>query len=604
MMKTKKENRYANKELPQLFMGILGIFVGIIAGFGAVVFRAMIGLIHNVLFLGHFSFYYDANLHTPPSPWGWLIIFVPVIGAIGVVWLVKNFAPEAKGHGVPEVMDAIYLKEGKIRGVVAVVKSLASALSIGSGGSVGREGPIVQIGSAFGSILGRVITMPTRQRNILIAAGAAGGIAATFNTPVGALAFGVELMLTSVSASSLFVVAISTVTATYIGRAFLGVFPSFYIQALAIPNFHLIALSELAVFVPFGALVGLCSVVFIRGLYWCEDFFDAMPGNYYTRHILGMALMGVLIYLMMRFTGHYYVQGVGYATIVDILKGTLTNPWFLLLLVGAKLLATFLTLGSGASGGIFSPSLFLGATLGGAFGAILQHVFPGMHVSPIVFGMAGMAGMVGGTTGAVLTAITMVTEMTHDSNVALPIIITVGAAYIVRKLISNESVYTLKLLRRGSVVPEGLQSAVALAQRAGKVMSTAFRVVTVSDLEHSRASSHIYEDAQSPLTILADDHDGILGIFPPHITQGDISREHYDVYLDKRFVIVGVNDTLPSVMHLMNDQNADYAIVTALEKTHTHFKRIYQKSEKASQVLGIITEQEILASSRQAYRLL
>src|SRR5262252_9424511 len=157
------------------------VAIGVIAGFGAVVFRGMIGGVHNLLFLGHFSFDYDANLHTPASPWGAWIIFAPVLGAVVVAFLVKTFAPEAKGHGVPEVMDAIYYHDGKIRPMVAAIKSLASALSIGSGGAVGREGPIIQIGSAFGSTLGQLLPMPPRQRAVLIAAGAGSGIAATFD---------------------------------------------------------------------------------------------------------------------------------------------------------------------------------------------------------------------------------------------------------------------------------------------------------------------------------------------------------------------------------------------------------------------------------------
>ena len=239
-------------EVPQFGMGVLAILTGTIAGFGAVFFRMMIGFVHNLLFLGQINVFYDANIHTPAGPLGYLVILVPVAGAIVVTFLVKNFAPEARGHGVPEVMEAIYLKDGKIRPVVAVIKSLASAISIGSGGSVGREGPIVQIGSAFGSMLGQIVKMPVRQRNILIAAGAAGGIAATFNTPIGALAFGIELMLASVTAASLFPVAIATVTATYIGRIFLGTTPSFYIPELTIPTFHLMPLRELAIFIPFG----------------------------------------------------------------------------------------------------------------------------------------------------------------------------------------------------------------------------------------------------------------------------------------------------------------------------------------------------------------
>jgi len=148
-------------------MCLLALLVGVVGGIGAWIFRLLIGLVHNALFLGEAALHYDANLHTAPSPWGIGIILMPVIGGMAVVWLVKNYAPEAKGHGVPEVMDAIHNHDGLIRPRVAVIKSLASAISIGSGGAVGREGPIIQIGSACGSMLGQWVTMPTRQRKLL-----------------------------------------------------------------------------------------------------------------------------------------------------------------------------------------------------------------------------------------------------------------------------------------------------------------------------------------------------------------------------------------------------------------------------------------------------
>jgi CIC family chloride channel protein len=177
------------------YLSVLAFVVGIITGFGAVVFRALIGLIHNVLFLGHLAITYDANLFTPPSPWGVFVILVPVAGAVVVTFIVTTFAPEARGHGVPEVMDAIYYKSGIIRPIVAVVKSIASAVAIGSGAAVGREGPIIQIGSALGSTLGQVVPMRSGERIILVAAGAGAGIAATFNTPIGGVMFAIELMM-------------------------------------------------------------------------------------------------------------------------------------------------------------------------------------------------------------------------------------------------------------------------------------------------------------------------------------------------------------------------------------------------------------------------
>jgi chloride channel protein, CIC family len=200
---TPASSRPRRPDLPPPALWLLSVLIGIVAGLGAAGFRALIALFHNLLFLGKFSASYDASVHTPLGPWGAGIILVPMLGAAGVAFLVGNSAPEAKGHGVPEVMEAIYYGKGVIRPIVALIKSLASALSIGSGGSIGREGPIIQIGSSFGSTVGQVLRLPVWQCLVLIAAGAGGGIAATFNTPIGGVLFAVEIMMTEISVRSL-----------------------------------------------------------------------------------------------------------------------------------------------------------------------------------------------------------------------------------------------------------------------------------------------------------------------------------------------------------------------------------------------------------------
>lgn len=453
-------------------MCLLALLAGVIGGVAAWFFRQLIGLVHNLLFLGIPSFHYDTNLHTAASPWGVWVILVPVVGGLLVAWLVKTYAPEAKGHGVPEVMDAIYFNQGIIRPRVAIIKSLASAISIGSGAAVGREGPIVQIGSTFGSVLGQLIRMPARQRITLIAAGSGAGIAATFNAPLGGIVFAIELLLISVNTTNVLLVGIAAVTATHIGRLLIGTSPSFPIPQLEQATAHLNQALGLGILVLLGVLMGLVSVAFIRGLYWAEDRFNAMPGNYYTRHTLGMLCVGIMIYLLMRYTGHYYVQGVGYATIVDVLSGALSDPLFLLLLFSLKLLATCLSLGSGASGGVFSPALFMGATVGAAFGQLAASLLPEAGIDVPVFAIAGMAAAIGGSTGAVLTGIIMLSEMTADYATVVPLIVVVATAAAVRKRIMRESIYTMKLYRRGRAVPEGLQAAVTSVKRIGDLMRT------------------------------------------------------------------------------------------------------------------------------------
>jgi CIC family chloride channel protein len=459
------------RRISLVWLSILALVVGVVTGFGAVLFRDLIGLIHNVLFLGEFMVRYDANLFTPPGPWGAGIILVPVLGGLAVTFLVSTFAPEAKGHGVPEVMDAIYYKGGVIRPVVAVVKSLASAIAIGSGSAVGREGPIIQIGSALGSTLGQIVRMPPGQRIILVAAGAGAGIAATFNTPIGGVMFAIELMMPEVSVRTFLPVALATGTATFIGRFFFGPQPAFDVPHLAPISVDASSAITLCLYALLGVVIGVAAAGFVRGLHVVEDLFDKIQERY-TRHVLGMLLVGILIYALHQHFGHYYVEGVGYATIQVILTGQLSVTGLLALLFVCKLLATALSLGSGSSGGIFSPSLFMGATIGGAFAAGLVALHLPLDIDIPSFAMVGMGAMVGGGTGAVMTAVTMIFEMTRDYTIVLPMILAVAVAVGVRRVLSRENIYTLKLVRRGHVIPKALHANMFLVRHASEVMDT------------------------------------------------------------------------------------------------------------------------------------
>jgi CIC family chloride channel protein len=457
------------QRLSLMALALLALVVGVVTGFGAVAFRDLIGLVHNLAFAGVPDWRYDANALTRPAPWGPLVTLVPVIGGVVVTFLVVNFAPEAKGHGVPEVMDAIYYKGGVIRPVVAVVKSLASAVAIGTGSSVGREGPIIQIGSALGSTLGQAIRMPAGQRIALVAAGAGAGIAATFNTPIGGVMFAIELMLPEVGVSSFLPVAIATGTATFIGRWFIGDQPAFQVPPLApmVENTH--AIVVLLLYAALGGLTGAASAGFIRGLHVFEDLFDRI-GSRFLRHMLGMLLLGVMMYALYLAFGQYYVDGVGYGTIDAILTGQMTLYWLLALLFVAKLLATSLSLGSGSSGGIFSPSLFMGAALGGGFAALLAQLGFPIPLSVPAFAMVGMGAMVGGGTGAVMTAVVMIFEMTLSYDIIMPMIVAVAMSVGVRRVLSPETIYTLKLVRRGQAIPKARHANMFLVRRAGEVM--------------------------------------------------------------------------------------------------------------------------------------
>ncbi len=406
----------------------------------------------------------------PPAPFDvYPIILAPVIGGIVVTALVTNFAPEAKGHGVPEVMDAIYYREGIIRPVVAAVKSLASAFSIGSGAAVGREGPIIQIGASLGSSIGQLITMAPWQRITLVAAGAGAGIAATFNTPIGGVMFAIELMMPEVSVRTFLPVALSTGTATFVGNWFLGPQPAFAVPPLPALGGHPASIIALGLYALLGAVTALAATAFVRALPLAEILFDRIR-NHYLRHAIGMLLVGLLMYGMFRYGGHYFIAGVGYSTIQAILAGQLAPLIILPLLFAAKLFATSVSLGSGASGGIFSPSLYMGATLGGAFGLLVNSIHPLADASIASFAIVGMAAMVGGGTGAAMTAVTMIFEMTRDYGLVMPMIVAVALSIGVRRMLSKENIYTIKLAGRRHLIPKALHANMFLVRHANEIM--------------------------------------------------------------------------------------------------------------------------------------
>jgi chloride channel protein, CIC family len=466
----------SDRTLGLLVLSLLAIGVGVVTGLGAVLFRDLIGLVHNLLFYGQLSATYDANVYNRPSPWGPGIILAPVIGGLGVVLLVSKFAPEARGHGVPEVMDAIFYRDGKIRPVVAAIKSLASGLSIGSGAAVGREGPIIQIGASLGSTAGQLIRMEAWQRITLVAAGAGAGIAATFNTPLGGVMFAVELMMPEVSVRTFLPVALATGTATFVGRSLLGARPAFDVPAQLYFATAPASLDAVLLCVVLGVCCGAAATAFIRGLHFAEGWFERVQ-NPYLRHTIGMIGVGTMMYAFLIGTGHYRIDGVGYSTIQDILLGGLAAAPLMAVLFVSKLTATSLSLGSGSSGGIFSPSLFMGATLGGAVGALAHVFFKVPDITVPAFAMVGMAAMVGGATGAAMTAVTMIFEMTRDYDIVMPMIVAVAVSIGIRRMLSTENIYTIKLVGRRHFIPKAMHANMFLVRPAGDVMEKDFQLL-------------------------------------------------------------------------------------------------------------------------------
>jgi len=576
-----------------LRLSLLAIVVGIVTGFGAVAFRALIGLIHNIAFLGSFAIDYDASVFTPPSPWGALIILVPVVGGLIVTFLITNYAPEARGHGVPEVMDAIYYRQGVIRPVVALIKSLASALSIGTGAAVGREGPIIQIGAALGSTLGQVIRMAPWQRITLVAAGAGAGIAATFNTPIGGVMFAVELMMPELSARTFLPVALATGTATFIGRIFFGIHPAFAIPNALLASQAPASLTVLLLYALLGALIGLAAAGFVRGLSFAEYVFELIK-NPYLRNAVGMLIIGVLIYALLVGSGHYYVEGVGYSTIQAILTGNLGIPALLLLLFAAKLCATSVSLGSGASGGIFSPSLFMGATIGGAFGILVNAVMPVADFGVTTCAIIGMAAMVGGGTGAAMTAVTMIFEMTRDYDLVMPSIIAVALAIGVRRLLSQENIYTIKLVGRGHFVPKALHANMFLVRRARDVMERDITILPADADFDAFLRQHATEGGFRHVVVTRGNHFAGVVRVNTSLRRG-VEQAYSGVRLgdvaQRNFTIAREADIMFDVVQRMTRRDAAMAVVVK-----------DRGRGRPSEIIGVVSKEHIADSVAESIK--
>ena len=357
--------------------------------------------------------------------------------------------------------------------------------------------------------------------------------------------------------------ALATGTATFVGRFFFGPQPAFTVPALAPISVDASSALILCLYALLGAITGVAAAGFVRGLTIAEDLFDKIKERY-TRHVLGMLLVGILIYALQQRFGHYYVEGVGYATVQAILLGQLSATGLLLLLFVCKLLATSLSLGSGSSGGIFSPSLYMGATIGGAFAAALTALHVPLAINIPAFAMVGMGAMVGGGTGAAMTAVTMIFEMTRDYEIVLPMILAVALSVGVRRLLSRENIYTLKLFRRGHVLPKALHANMFLVRRAKEVMGTD---VVLAPAEMSFDTFLAQPDNAGRMRhVVVVENDRILGVLRVNTALRQASEAaHSSVTLrdiaSRNFIIVHEDDVAFDVIQELWRKQAVMALV-------------------------------------------
>jgi len=480
-----------------LFMVLMAVVIGVLAGYGAVGFRKLIDLVHSGAFGYALPFLEGKGLGELA------LVLIPTLGGLLVGPITAFFPQEARGHGVPEVMEAVVTRRGVMKPRTVVVRAVASALSIGSGGSVGREGPIVQIGSAIGSTIGQLWKLTGNPMKILVGCGAAGGIAATFNAPIAGFIFANEVILGDFSLATVSPIILSSVAATAVSRHYLGAFPAFMV-----PQYVLASPVELLFYAILGVLVSFVAFFYVRSLYWAEDFFDEkIPVPDILKPALGGLLLGFMALAFPQ------VMGNGYPHMEQAMRGEMAL-WLMASLVLVKVVATSVTIGSGGSGGVFAPALFIGAMAGGSFGTVVHRLFPMVTAPEGCYALVGMGGVFAAAAFAPLTSILILFELTNNYTIILPIMIVCVIGYVHGRWIRKYSIYTLKLHRKGVEVVRGRDVNVMREIRVGEAMEKDFITVT-PETPLARLAGIIHRTGQSFYPVVARDG-RLVGIITFH----------------------------------------------------------------------------------------
>jgi CIC family chloride channel protein len=510
-------------------------------------------------------------------PW-YKKLIPPIVGGAIVGPLVYFFAKEAKGHGVPEVMEAVALNGGIIRKRVVLIKSLASAICLGSGGSAGREGPIVQIGSAIGSACGQIAGVSADRMRTLVGCGAAAGIAATFNAPIAGAMFALEIVLGEFGIATFSPIVVSSVMATIISRMYLGDYPAFIV-----PHYALVSAWEIPLYMLLGVISGVVGIAFTVFLYKTEDLFDAVKLPDYTKAAVGGLLIGVI--------GIFFphIFGVGYDSSGLALLERLS---FIMVfaLIFLKILATSLTIGSGGSGGIFAPSLFIGSMTGGAFGYIVHSLLPNITATSGAYSLVGMGAVVAGATHGPLSGMLILFEMTGDYKIILPLMLSCIISNIMATHIKKGSIYTLKLFRRGVDIEAGREVNIMKSLLVKDVMTR--EVETVSEnmsLEKLLSSTISSKYSSFPIV------DG-KGLLTGIVTFQDFKEILFEKQLGR--LIVAKELSTPNVITITENENLD----SALKKIG--FRNIEQlpvvDESNPRKILGILSRRDIFAAYNKA----
>lgn len=561
-----------NPRVQYVLLMFFSVAIGIAAALGAFLFRWLIELFQSSFWVEGNGFL-DSVAH---SPW-WLVLLLPCLGGLIAGVIINNWAPEAQGPGVPEVIKAIAVRGGIIRHRITFLKALVTSLLIGCGASVGREGPVVQIGASLGSSAARIFRLDRSMLPVCVAAGAAAGISATFNAPLTGTLFAIEILLLDTEMSYVSHIIVSSVTASALSKLFWGDFPTFDAPKFIFSNFQ-----ELLIFFILGILAGLVSLAFVHMIRMMESFFNKIPVKNWIKPGLGGLLLGIMA---LKVPG---ILGVGYEAVNMGLTGVLPLDLAIILLA-TKMVATSLCIGSGMSGGIFAPSLVLGAALGVSVSSTINIIFPELALTHSQYALVGMGTVVAGTTLAPITAVLTVFELTYSYKIILPMMVGCITSALVVRLLKGYSVYEARLLSQGVNILRGHDESVLVNVPVSEVMETEYDYLLVSDSLQKAADMVI--NSPFPHFPVLDENKRLAGILTLRDMRGYLRDKHelkeFPPIVDSLMVRTTVSVNL--------DSNLKETIMT-FEKTGVSFVPVTNNNLKVS---GIIKSRDAFKVFRE-----
>lgn len=567
-----------------LVLGGAALLVGLLAGAGVWLFKRLIDLSYVVMFDG-----LGAALH----PLGaWTVVILPIAGGLIVGAMIHLLVGVERHHGVAGIMEATALSGGRLRYKRVPFKVAAAALSIGSGASVGPEDPSVQIGANLGSMFGQVLHLSDERVRALVAAGAAAGIAAAFNAPIAGVFFALEIVLGELSGNALGVIVLAAVVSSVFTQAVSGAQPAF-----AVPAYAFNSVWELPLYLGLGLLAGPIAALYIRSLYAAQDIFQRLTLPRWLRPAAAGAVVGLVgIFLPQIF-------GVGYETIGQILSGEKLGVTLLLTVLFAKLILTALSIGGGFPGGVFAPSLFIGAMLGAAYGTAAAALFPSLKIAAPAFAMVGMAAALAGSVHSPLTAILLLFEMTNDYRIILPLMFAVMVSLLISRRLQPDSVYTLGLARKGIRIQRGRDVDVLEMVTVGEVMQTDAPALRETD-SIAAASATFLQKRHHGLPVLnaADELVGVLTLQDLEASNADGAARTVGEICSRDLLTAHPDETIGAALRRMSARDIGRLPVVAKDNPR-HMLGLLRRTDLVRAYDAALTQREAARHQVQQIRL-